>query len=724
MGPSDPGSASNTPFFLQATRWKSFLLADSKSYRLLEEERKRGWNSPSLDQWYASRRSLKKDDANKIETSGDNSSIPTATALPSTSAATTSCSFFTSTSTVAPPPEIGDTVEATATAKLTNHISENNETSSSRSLPPPSTAFVTSFKESDIERLTSRYAEHAKRTWGKGWSVRKRNRTVNSPPCPSPHFPTRAGSRNNNVSRSTMALPPSLLPLKPLGNEVKVEEEGNDENVCVSHEVHPPVPSLPTRSVEECSLQERWKEQQEGVKKVGEHSHSKSINQRSSAMYVDSIHTGKAIDSAEGLQNKESYYQFLDLGCAPGGVSSFLTGSLQWGGVGVTLGEGDGGIPVCHKLLRVHEEHVRSGMVPPSSMAPFLLFDGDITCGEDTWTLRSFSAFTPFLTSGEDTERSREEREAQNRDPVEPKMASVLTMAKGGNKAGNSRMTSCGSNSFSSFFGSVRFRFIHGGAVQDYGQRREHCTRGTTTPSNLSATGNSDENGGGHSPTTSTSRSTSSLVANTMEILPWFTLLRPQLRLALQYIAPGGSFLFVHGAPHCASFFILLYALHQALGEAVRVRVFETMHLAKAPVYVLLENVMQYYKGNNTDAEERRMKEEEWRHRQTVLLQSMHPNSDVVCPYFICSPALSIPTPSTTTGTTLTTFPSTLRKEKEIFWLGESEDGMKAAKAGYLLFHGEVENVWDRMRIFLQRRRYKVENMDTAGQKVELPKSG
>ena len=35
---------------------------------------------------------------------------------------------------------------------------------------------------------------------------------------------------------------------------------------------------------------------------------------------------------------------FLDLGCAPGGVSAFMTQNCGWTGIGVTLGEGQGGI--------------------------------------------------------------------------------------------------------------------------------------------------------------------------------------------------------------------------------------------------------------------------------------------------------------------------------------------------------------------------------------------
>lgn len=397
----------------------------------------------------------------------------------------------------------------------------------------------------------------------------------------------------------------------------------------------------------------------------------------------------------------------------------------------MTLSLKDGGIPVSHALQCLYEE---SWPRTRESTAPiqYLLWDGDVTKPEDTWTLSSSTSLSLSSVSHADGAVGNAPPKAErkwNREDAQSGAVSIGDATKD--------VTTAFADVFSSLFGSHRFSFIHAGAVQDFGQRREHYT--SQLPSSSGASphekGSSAAGNGGvlvpkkeevemnHSKNHLESANaenhhlssshTSALLpdstlplspdSETTEIVPWFMLLRPQLRLALQYIAPGGSIVLVYGVPHCASFFIFLHALRLCLGKGLHIRLFETMHLSKAPVYVLLENVHVTPPEGPIGEEE----EEEERHRrQVALLHAMDPASPVVCPYFLSGASGT----TNDLGSSLTSTECTVLRAKQHFWLGESEEGMAAAVAGYTFFHREIERIWDRARGYLERRRQRAES--------------
>lgn len=697
--------SSSPPSFLQATQWKTFLLSHCTAFRELKEERERGWNSPSLDKWYAKRRSSVVDKNGKGDTSSLQSSL-----------------------------------SAAATSPPLSSSSENSPN------------FVTYFRVVDLEQLTSRYSEHAQQTWGSYIKKRTGNLkgdTRNTLPFTTDRTQTPATSSTPSLTRKRRGEKKEAG-----GQEGGIAEEDAilGESFSASHhngktEKRGKVPHLVERNEFALAIAKGnttdafWAPSiaAQGRKRRLENDtvhpplyptpteHTNAVGEEDNACGSGMLHS-----SFRQEEGSCSPYVFLDLGCAPGGVSLFLTQCLSWSGVGVTLSMKEGGIPMCQALQALHEKSVSHVHARNSSSTRFLLFDGDVTLREDSWRLQV--PITPsFLCSGRSVhceEGGKEEtrkRAAQAEEATEEK----------------SEGHCFSQDSFSSLFGGCRFSFIHGGAVQDYGQRREHFANTLSlsehplvTHSTESAA--STKQRGGHAVSAQDlSHSDSSalptpvaattafplhhdasphslLSSNTMvpvsrlgEVLPWFTLLRPQLRLGLQYVAPGGSLLLVHGAPHCASFFILLHAFRLSLGDDVHIRVLETMHLGKAPVYIFLDNITVHTVDPHTTKADRCCHENEYVRRQAALLQAMDPTSSVVCPYFLCEPS------STTTTTPVenafaTT--SSLLQEKEKFWLGESEEGMNAAKAGYRFVQKEMSQIWDRMRRFLQRRRWKAEN--------------
>lgn len=297
-----------------------------------------------------------------------------------------------------------------------------------------------------------------------------------------------------------------------------------------------------------------------------------------------------------------STFRFLDLGCAPGGVSRFLVEDLSWSGIGMTLSPQMGGIAMCDSLMACHATSVTlptGGMETGAEVKPrYLLFYGDVGRPVQEWDLCD-------PPSGE----------------CPWSAANVLV--------------------------NHRFRFVNGGAVQDFGQRQQISHDATAA------------------------------------ILPWFTLLTPQLRLALAHVEEGGSFMLVHGAPHCASMFILVCLLHRALGPSVRIRAFETMHLSKPPIYLLFDRVS--------------VRGEEWQRRQESLLASLDPTSAVIAPDFAVGDHRD---EEKEDGKSVTA-------RKRDFWMGESALGFSLAQEGFFKYRHDVETVWARMTDYLKHRRQK-----------------
>lgn len=614
-----PSSAStpSSPYFLQVTRWKAFLLLHSSAYRALKEERERGWNSASLDQWYANRGYGKSHEG-------------TSDASPSTS----------------------------------------------------SPVFQSHFSESSTEQLASRYCEHVHRTWGK--YVRERDTRKERDPSHTLPF-VGIASRTTSLGRTPQDAHDTVDTI--IGGKRKRVE---GERISTSVNDTTGLPSI---------------------------THDKGVP------LLAPLQRGR-----EGI-----VYGFLDLGCAPGGASSFFCHHLHWSGVGVTLRQEDGGIPVWDALQCLYEESWPLSQNTTASIQ-YLLWDGDVTRQEDTWTLRSSpSRLLPHVSHADisiDTNDAPKTERPSN--PEDPRSG---TLVIGETKDAKSRSRF---DVFSSLFGAHSFSFIHAGAVQDYGQRREHFTspllsssgssppekesdgedgrRGVRAKKEEASTTKSPEIDNvvdnGHSSSLTSASLQKSLCpplseSETTEIVPWFTLLRPQLRLALQYVAPGGSIVLVYGAPHCASFFIFLHGLRLSLGKGLRIRLFETMHLSKAPVYVFLENVNATTPSVPfAEKKDNRKWEDENHRRQMALLQAMDPSSPVVCPYFLSGSSVKANDP----GSPLET-ESTLQQAKQNFWLGESEEGMAAATAGYTFFCREIERIWDRARVYLERRRHRAENV-------------
>nr|CCC92664.1 conserved hypothetical protein [Trypanosoma congolense IL3000] len=249
---------------------------------------------------------------------------------------------------------------------------------------------------------------------------------------------------------------------------------------------------------------------------------------------------------------------FLDLGCAPGGVSKYLVTELRWHGVGISLPVSGGGIAFDASWRQL-----------PVAKSSFQLLDGSVL--EDDWQQHEF--------------------------------------IKG-----------------------KKFYFVNGGAVQDYGQREEMASNPHEEPTGK----------GCGSP-----------------VLPWFSLLVPQLRLAAKYVQDGGVIMFVFGRPECASFPILLEKLRPLVRDAIHIM--ETMHTGKTPVYVLLTGV--------------------------------------------CAPSVGV-----MSGTWDELFRS-LTEDSRDYWLGNTEESMKLAQSGFLHHRKGLEDVWRKSEEFLRIRRTKAEQL-------------
>lgn len=375
---------------------------------------------------------------------------------------------------------------------------------------------------------------------------------------------------------------------------------------------------------------------------------------------MSGVRAGK--HSREGEQAASSSalgLSFLDFGAAPGGVSCFLTQTLEWSGVGVSLEpEKEGGIGMHPDLIALHRESIaryenkdatkKQGEKKAAVKKPvdYFLYYGDVMKEEKTW--------------------KREGLETDGRES-----ASLGALAD---------FTALADHQH-------RFLFVNGGAVQDYGQREQTQSMWREESERKSSPGDGEMTG--------------ELVQHRQEkaLLPWFTLLLPQLRLCLRYVSSGGTIMLVYGVTHCASFFIFLHLLRLSLGPRVRVRVCETMHLSKSPVYVVCEGV-----------ESEKGAQEMWLKRQEELLATMDPSSPVVVPSFLFETfkegERSFGASSSVSGSGVGRTPvPTLRSQKEAFWLGESEEGWRAACAGFSACRRDVEAIWEKTRDFLSHRR-------------------
>lgn len=335
---------------------------------------------------------------------------------------------------------------------------------------------------------------------------------------------------------------------------------------------------------------------------------------------------GQARDCDDRVISPPLPRTFLDLGCAPGGVSKYLVRDLGWRGTGVSLADSSGGIAVDTALLEDGEA--------------FCLLDGDVTQPPETW--RRSAAYHQHDLSPDHN---------------------------GGG---------CGSDGSAVAKGS-RYFFVNGGAVLDHGQRQMWAAALHEAQSSASLAG-------------------ADAMQNPLHcILPWFSLLVPQLRVALDHVEDGGAIMAVHGAPHCASLFILLKSMESPLGlnagaasRTSSVHVLETMHLAKPPVYVLWTGVGVGGKAAARTAARRRL-------------------FDALCP---SHPRLSpiddaAPTPASTAATAAAA--ASLLQEKQKFWLGESDEGFRLAVEGFEQYRHLMEPLWRRVEVFLRGRRERAE---------------
>ncbi|AYU79815.1 hypothetical protein, conserved [Leishmania donovani] len=373
---------------------------------------------------------------------------------------------------------------------------------------------------------------------------------------------------------------------------------------------------------------------------------------------------------------------FLDLGCAPGGVSKYLVEDLGWRGIGVTLARADGGIEVDPLLL---QKSTCSG-------ASFVLLDGDVTQPPSTWNRSAAYA----LMEGESC-ATRMQAQAVPRASSAVCTADVLPLSASLFKSNSAA--------------APRFHFVNGGAVLDHGQRqrRERAEEATlvsaSVPGGGVMLGASARGGADYADTSLTDSSPSTCAQAAAPILPWFSLLVPQLKTALTYVATGGALMLVHGAPHCASMFILMRCMEEAVGVPAatptsasrgRVHVLETMHLAKAPVYLLWTGVRPPRKDPSDGAEARAMQD-----AQTCLLEALSTTSPRIFP--LCR------TTSSTPYITATGDSRALLREKQRLWLGESDEGFELAVDGFQRYGHLVEGVWGRMEAFLRQRRERAE---------------
>lgn len=387
--------------------------------------------------------------------------------------------------------------------------------------------------------------------------------------------------------------------------------------------------------------------------------HARTVTQQAAATFF--TRGPSASSNRDGGDTGRSSPLFLDLGCAPGGVSKYLLEDLHWRGVGVSLASTDGGIDVDPALL-----------VSAPLRRDFVLLDGDVTEKAALWC-RS-SAYAQAATSSDASSNTE-----------------APTVLNGLLKGGTELPIGA-------------FHFVNGGAVLDHGQRqREAQSAGEVVAQDCEANA-------------SLPSSSPSLLspASAGPLLPWFSLLVPQLTHALTYAAEGGAMMLVHGAPHCASFFILLRCMEDvvAAGQSCgakesgrrhcAARVLETMHLAKPPVYVLWTNLWPGTDGNSSVNGKARGAGDVRAASQAAqqrLLASLSPASPLV------SPSADAAADEPLTGAV----DNSTRAAKQRFWLGESEDGFQLAVEGFARYGDQVERIWRRVEEFLRRRRERAE---------------
>ncbi|KAG5499664.1 hypothetical protein JIQ42_05140 [Leishmania sp. Namibia] len=411
--------------------------------------------------------------------------------------------------------------------------------------------------------------------------------------------------------------------------------------------------------------------------------HARRITQHAASDFFTPVRKAASPSSSDAAMHPVSPAPlFLDLGCAPGGVSKYLVQDLGWRGVGVTLASADGGIEMDPLLL--HES--------PWRAASFVLLDGDITQPPSTWSLSASYA------------------------PVDGKNCSTSSSAQSPPRAPSTVFTADVLPLSASLFASnavvePRFHFVNGGAVLDHGQRQrwdgagEAALASASVPSGSLARDASLRGGVEYGDASPTGSLPPSCVHAAAPILPWFSLLVPQLKTALSYVATGGALMLVHGAPHCASLFILMRCMEDVVGIAPstpssarrgRVHVLETMHLAKAPVYVLWTDVRTPRRDPSDGAEAQGMQ-----NAQACLLEALSTTSPRISPLCRTAP---LPPSITAAGNR-----RALLREKQRLWLGESDEGFELAVVGFQRYGHLVEAVWRRMEAFLRQRRERAE---------------
>ncbi|AIN99323.1 hypothetical protein LPMP_262110 [Leishmania panamensis] len=406
--------------------------------------------------------------------------------------------------------------------------------------------------------------------------------------------------------------------------------------------------------------------------------HARRIMQHAAGTFFTALPRVSSLGSSNAAVNlAPSAPLFLDLGCAPGGVSKYLVEDLGWRGVGVTLASADGGIDMDPLLL---QECARSD-------ASFVLLDGDVTQPPSTWSRSVAYAHAEGENYATDVSAPSSSSAPSTVCEADALLLSVLLFK---------------SHSSS----EPRFHFVNGGAVLDHGQRQrwdraEEAALGSALMPNCGVSAR----GGVNCEDASSATSLPSTCAETAApILPWFSLLVPQLRTALTYVATGGALMLVHGAPHCASLFILMRCMEEVVDVAPAtsssagrgsVHVLETMHLAKAPIYVLWTGVRPTRNGQADSGEVREIPD-----AQTCLLEALSTTSPRVFP--LCS--TSLPPSTTSPGNS-----RSLLHEKQRLWLGESDEGFKLAVDGFQRYGHLVEAVWERMEAFLRQRRERAE---------------
>ncbi|KPI84868.1 hypothetical protein ABL78_6073 [Leptomonas seymouri] len=380
---------------------------------------------------------------------------------------------------------------------------------------------------------------------------------------------------------------------------------------------------------------------------------------------------------------------FLDLGCAPGGVTKYLLEDLKWRGVGVTLASANGGIEVDPALI---EEGTHKNN--------YLLLDGDVTQPPTSWC-RS-AAYARLASHNPPKQDDRLQRPKQD----------VPTWQDDVFLAG--------------LRSPPTFHFVNCGAVLDHGQRQRWPNEaGESAPSNTSAGDPARQSGGAASlPVSAMAASAAGAppCGSSASVLPWFSLLVPQLKTALTYTAEGGAMMLVHGAPQCASLFILLQCMEEVVGAAhtsasnvsssrhgCEARLLETMHLAKPPVYVLWTDVWSKA-VDSAGASPSRVTKESSKEAQRRLLESLDATSPRISPFepdnASCESSAEASRCALHTPTTL--------EEKQRFWLGESDEGFRLAVEGFARYGAIMEAIWSRVEAFLRRRRERAEREMTS----------